>query len=172
MLVRRKKLCVVILFCGLIGLGTAGCGVYSASSGRVDDSLRQVAVPYLENGTSEPNIGVELTDAIIRALQEDNTLKVVEEGYADTILSGKVANYRVREVAAQRDLTVNEYQVQIRVVLTFQVRATGEKLFAKKQFSGTGNYVLGDMVLSEESARAEAAEEIVRDVLAGVVEEW
>lgn len=156
----------------LISLWVSGCGVYSASSGRVDETLKQVAVPYLENGTSEPNIGVELTDEIIRAIQEDNTLKVVEEGYADTILSGKVARYQVREVAAQKDLTVNEYQVQITVVLTFQVRATGEKLLDKKQFSGTGNYVLGDMVLSEESARSEAAAEIVRDVLAGVVEEW
>ena len=153
-------------------LGIGGCGVYSASSGRVDDSFKRVAVQYLENLTSEPNIGVDLADAIILALQLDNTLKVVDEGDTDTILAGKVMRYGLKEVAARQDLTVTEYQVQIAVELTLTVRATGEKLFERKRFTGTGNYVLNDDVTSEDTARSEAAEEIVRDILALVVEDW
>jgi hypothetical protein len=152
-------------------LGT-GCGVYSASSGRVDESFKRVAVQYLENMTSEPNIGVDLADAIILAVQLDNTLKVVDEGDADTILAGKVMRYGLKEVAARQDLTVTEYQVQIAVELTLTVRATGERLFERKRFTGTGNYVLNDDVSSEDTARKEAAEEIVRDILALVVEDW
>ncbi len=150
----------------------SGCGVYSASSGRVDDSIKRVAVQYLENLTPEPNIGVDLSDGITRAIQLDNTLKVVDEGEADTILTGKVMRYSLKQVAARQDLTVTEYQVQIAVVLDLTKRATGEKLFTEKRFTGTGNYVLNDDVTSEESARTEAAEEIVRDILALVVEDW
>jgi len=149
-----------------------GCGVYSAASGRVDESIKRVTVQYLENMTPEPNLGVDLSDAITRAIQLDNTLKIVDEGEADTIVSGKVMRYSLKEVAARQDLTVTEYQVQIAVVLTAMVRATGETLFKNKRFTGTGNYVLNDDISSEDTARVEAAEEIVRDILALVVEDW
>ncbi len=157
----------------MVCLPLVGCGVYSASSGRVDENLKRVAVQYLENLTPEPNLGVELSDVIIYALQVDNTLKVVDEANADSIISGKVVRYTLREVATTSELTVNEYQVQIAVVLTFTVRATGEKIFDKRRFTGTGNYVLNDpQGTTEESARSEAVEEIVRDILAQVVEDW
>lgn len=151
----------------------AGCGPYSASSGRVDEDRKRVAVQYLENLTPEPNLGVELSDDIIEVLQIDNTLKVVDEASADSIISGRVVRYALREVATTQELTVNEYQVQIAVVLTFTVRATGEQIFDNRRFTGTGNYVLNDQEgTSEDSARDEAVEEIVRDILAQVVEDW
>ncbi len=52
-----------ILFVALLVVGTQllGCGVYSASSGRVDESIKRVAVQYLENNTAEPNLGVDLS---------------------------------------------------------------------------------------------------------------
>lgn len=167
----RALFCVVGL--ALVFLPLSGCGVYSASSGRVDETLKKVAVQYLENLTPEPNLGVELSDVIIFALQVDNTLKVVDEASADSIISGKVVRYTLREVATTTELTVNEYQVQIAVVLTFTVRATGEKIFDNRRFTGTGNYVLDDTQgTSEETARSEAVEEIVRDILGLVVEDW
>ena len=151
----------------------SGCGVYSASSGRVDENIKRVAVQYLENLTAEPNLGVDLSDDIIFALQVDNTLKVVDEADADSIISGRVVRYTLREVATTQELTVNEYQVQIAVVLTFSIRATGEKIFDKRRFTGIGNYVLNDTEgTSEDTARNEAVEEIVRDILAQVVEDW
>jgi hypothetical protein len=156
----------------LLLLFGAGCGVYSASSGRVDESLKRVAVEYLENQTAEPNIEVVLSDDIIRAIQLDNTLKITDEGSANSIITGRVVRYVLGEVAARQDLTVTEYQVQIAVVLTMTVRQTGKKIFDGKRFTGTGNYVLNDELTSEASAREEAAKEIVRDILALVVEDW
>lgn len=154
----------------MLWIMATGCGVYSASSGRVDENLKRVAIQYLENMTSEPNLGVEISDIIVDKVQQDNTLKVTEETNADTIISGKVMRYTLREVAARQDLTVDEYQVQIAVVLTMTVRATGETLFAKRRFTGTGNYSLAES--DEATARDEATEEIVRDILALVVEDW
>ena len=109
---------------------------------------------------------------IIFALQADNTLKVVDEANADSIISGKVMRYTLREVSTTQELTVNEYQVQIAVMLTFTVRSTGEKIFDKRRFTGTGNYILNDPVTNQETATSEAVGEIVRDILAQVVEDW
>jgi len=150
-----------------------GCGVYSASSGRVQEERKRVFVAFLENETAEANLGVELTDAIVQALQADNTLKVVGEEMADSVISGRVLRYTLREMATRPDLTVNEYQVQIAVALTFTIRTTGEAIFERRAFNGSGNYVLNDpQGTSEQTARAEAAGEIVRDILAQVVEDW
>ena len=154
-------------------LAAGGCGVYSAQSGRIDPSLRRVAVPYLENLSAEPNIEIELTDAIVTALQDDNTLKVTDEPHADTVLSGRVMRYRMKEAFARADLQVNEYQVQILVELSLVKRASGEPLFAKRRFTGTGNFIVNDPNGStERTARAQAAAEIVRQVVASIVEDW
>ncbi len=153
--------------------GTTGCGVYSASSGRVDENIKRVYVDYFENLTAQPNIGVDLTDAVISAIQLDNTLKVVPQESADSILSGRVTQYSLQEAFARQDLTVTEYKVAITVVLTFKIKSTDKALFENKKFSGTGNYVLNDpQGTTEATARAEAAQEIVRDILAQVVEDW
>lgn len=168
----RKPIALLILV--TMALAAVGCGVYSASPGRVDEGIKNVAVQYLENMTSEPNIEVALSDAIIYAIRVDNRLKVVDEGDADTIISGKVVLYKLQEVMARgENLTVDEYQVQISVMLDMAFRATGEKIFEKKRFNGTGNYNLEeDSGTSEETARNEAAAEIVRDILAMVVDDW
>ena len=167
------NLALVILPLVILALVASGCGVYTASSGRVEENRKLVFVAFLENDTAEANIGVELTDAITKALQQDNTLKVVGEDVAESIITGNVTRYLLREMATRPDLTVNEYQVQIAVTLTFTVRQTDEKLFERKTFTGAGNYVLNDpQGTSEQTARVEAAREIVRDVLALVVEDW
>jgi hypothetical protein len=156
-----------------LALGAGGCGVYTASSGRVEENRKRVFVEFLENETTESNIGVDLTDAIVDALQQDNTLKVVGAEVADSVISGKVTRYLLREMATRPDLTVNEYQVQIAVILTFRVRGSDEAIFERKSFTGSGNYVLNDpQGTSEQTARVEAAKEIVRDILALVVEDW
>lgn len=150
-----------------------GCGIYSASSGRVEESLKRIAVLFFANDTAEPNLGVDLSQAVIQALQTDNTLKVVEEGSADTILDGRVVRYARKEQFARQDLTVIEYQVQIAVILTLTRRATGETVFKDRRFIGSGNYLLdGSNGTSEQTARIEAGTEIVKDILALVVEDW
>ena len=98
---------------------------------------------------------------------------MVGEDVADAVITGKVTRYLLREMATRADLTVNEYQVQIAVSLTFTIKKTGEMIFEKRTFNGSGNYVLNDpQGTTEQTARAEAAGEIVRDILAQVVEDW
>jgi hypothetical protein len=164
------------LFLGAL-LGAAavltGCA-YSTSQGRVDESIKQVHVEYLENLTAEPQIGVDLADLIVDAIQIDNTLRIVSQPNADAIISGRVTRYHLQEMGLRQDLTVNEYQIQIAVMLTFAVRSTGETLFKDRRFTGRGTYVLNDPTgqTSEDTARTEAGREIVKDILAIVVEDW
>jgi len=164
------RLALVSLIAGIAG---AGCGVYSASSGRVDQAIQRVAVEYFENRTAEPDLGIELADLITKALQDDNTLKVVDFQSADSVLDGTVTCYTLRQASISGDQQVDEYQVQIALELTFRVKATGEAIFSRRQFTGVGNYFLNDPNgSSEASAKQDAVVEITKDVLAQVVEDW
>jgi len=157
----------------LVLASLVGCGVYSTSTGRVDDSIRRITIPFLENRTAEPTIGIDLTELIIQAIQEDNTLKVTSEDDAVMELIGAVTRYNRKEAFTTQNLQVDEYQVQIQVELTFRPRSGGDALFEKKRVQGTGNYILDDPNGSSElTAREEAAAEIVRGVLAAIVEDW
>lgn len=168
----RRLLSTVAMSCIV---ATAGCSVYSTSSGHVDAALRRVNVPFLQNATAEPNIEIELTEAIIAAIQDDNTLKIVGPESAQTELTGTVVSYRLKQAfssAAGANLQVDEYQVQITVELTLRRLDTGEAVFSRKRLSGTGNYRLDDPATSETTARDLAAAEIVRGVLGLIVEDW
>jgi len=166
----RTRLAVVAL---VAVVAATGCGVYSTSVGRVDETLQRVAVEYLENRTSEADLGIQVSEDIIEAIQDDNTLKVVSLDAANSVIDGAVTGYRLRRMAVSPELQVEEYQVQMVVELTLRVKVTGEAIFEKRRFTGTGNYYLDDPNGStEESARDDAVAEIVRDVLAQVVEDW
>lgn len=165
----RRALATAIL---LLLVTASGCGVYSTRSGRVREDIRQVAVPYLENLSSESGIEIELTEAIIEAIEEEGSLRVVGEESADSILSGAVIRYAIREAYINPNQVVNEFQVQIAVELDLQVRATGEYLFQDRRITGAGNYLIEGGSSSEQTARLEAAEQIVRDVLGTIMEGW
>jgi len=167
------KRCALICLPLLFVIGLAGCGIYSANSARVDEAVRYVFIPTLENRTAEPSIGMELTDLIIAAIQRDNTLKVVGEDDATADLVGAVTLYRRKEAFTTSQLQVDEYQVQIQVELSFLPRDGSKPLFEKKRLQGTGNYLLDGSDGSDEgSARSLAADEIVRGVLGAIAEDW
>jgi hypothetical protein len=170
---RRQRTYSLAVALVAIAWALSGCGVYSASSGRVDPSLRRVAVEYFENRTPEADLGIELAELVIAALQEDNLLRVVDFPAADTVLEGTVTRYFLRQASISPDQQVDEFQVQISVELTFRVKSTGQAIFENRRFNGTGNYLLNDPGgSSEETAKREAANEITRDVLAQIVEDW
>jgi hypothetical protein len=169
-----NSLKILFIVMGLIII--SGCGIYSASSGRVDDTIKKVSIPFLVNETAEPNIGIDLTDAIIQAIQADNTLKVVDDKTASSEIIGKVIRYKLKEAFTTSDLRVDEYQIQILVELSMRIKDTDEYLFEDKKITGTGNFIIDGEEINgltpEQAARNEAAGEIVREILASVVEDW
>ncbi len=157
----------------LIWVCMHGCGYYTATSGRVDQSIRQVAVEFFENRTAEADLGIQLAELVIAALQEDNTLKVVDYQSADSVIDGAVTRYFLRQASISPDQQVDEFQVQIALELSFRVKATDAFIFEKRTFTGVGNYFLNDRDgTSEQSAKEEAIKEITKAVLAQVVEDW
>ncbi len=145
---------------------------YGLRPGKLRPGLETVAVPYFENRSTEPEIEVELTEAILQGLIDDRTLRVTEENVADALVLGTVRRYSFKEAFFGADRQAEEYRIDIEVEVRVVERASGEVLAGPQRIRGTGSYYLEEGPAGEAEARDQAAQMIVEGILNLVVEEW
>jgi hypothetical protein len=150
---------------------TAGCG-YGFKSGQVREGLETVGVAFFENRSTEPDAEIALTEAVIRLLIEDRTLRIADEQVADAILYGTIRRYTFREAFFGENRQAEEYRVDIEVEVQMVDRRSGETIVGPERVKGTGSFFLEDGPEAEEQARLDAATMIVQGILNLVVEEW
>ena len=73
------------------------CGYYSFT-GSIPSDIKTVAVPLFDDNTSFPGVREDLTNNVIDAFINDNTLQVVPESKADLVITGTILS--IREKAA------------------------------------------------------------------------
>lgn len=107
----------------------AGCGIYSFSGSSLPGHIKTVAVPLFENSTAQYGVSQPLTDGIIAALTQDNTLKIASPKNSDSILNGSITS--IREQAGQYDRSeqASDFRVYITVKLVFEDRVKRENLW-------------------------------------------
>ncbi|HKI83971.1 MAG TPA: LPS assembly lipoprotein LptE [Candidatus Krumholzibacteria bacterium] len=163
---QNLPLWILLLACVL-----SGCG-YGLTPGRVKPGLESVAVPYFENETTEPELEVSLTDAIIAGIVADRTLRLTEENQADALILGKITFFKIQEVFFAENRQAQEYEVRVACEVSLVDRATGDVIVKPTTIRGKGDYFTDEGPEGEENARKEAADELVRAILALVIEEW
>jgi hypothetical protein len=161
----------VLLWLVLFVVVLSGCG-YGLTPGRVKPGLESVAVPYFENETTEPELEVSLTDAIIAGIVADRTLRLTEENQADALILGKITFFKIQEVFFAENRQAQEYEVRVACEVSLVDRATGDVIVKPTTIRGKGDYFTDEGPEGEENARKEAADELVRAILALVIEEW
>jgi hypothetical protein len=78
----------------------AGCATYQfGSSSLYNTNVRTVYIPVVRNDTFRHEIGVQLTEAIIREVEMRTPYKVVGDPNADSTLTCRVSNQGKRVVA-------------------------------------------------------------------------
>ncbi len=148
-----------------------GCA-YSVKPGKLRPGIESVAVPYFENRSTEPDIEVELTDAILNGLINDRTLRVTDDSRADVLVVGTVRSYRFQEAFFGADRQAEEYRIDIEVEVELRRRSDDESVAGPKVIRGTGSFYVDEGAAGEAAAREEAAQMIVEGILNLVVEEW
>jgi outer membrane lipopolysaccharide assembly protein LptE/RlpB len=165
----RHLLALVLVF--VLATLVGGCA-YSLRQGKLRPGIESVAVPYLVNRSNEPDIEVELTDAILTGLIDDRTLRVTEENRADVLVVGVVRRYSFQEAFFGADRQAEEYRIDIEIEVELRRRDDDEIVAGPKIMRGTGSYYIAEGPTGEEAARAEAAQMIVEGILNLVIEEW
>jgi hypothetical protein len=152
------------LACALVVL--AGCSHYSFSPA-VKTHISTVAVPVFTNETLEFGVEQDLTDAIISEFTDDNTLRVVGEDSADSVLRGIVALYERPVMSYDASGNPREYKVRIVARLTYE-DLTGNEVVWREDVEGWAVYSEsgeGGDATTEEEARATALEKLAQDIL-------
>jgi hypothetical protein len=160
------------MICLATGLAlVAGCG-YGFKSGQVREGLETVGVGFFENRTTEPDAELALTEAVIRLLIEDRTLRIADEQVADAILYGIIRRYQFQTAYSGADRQAEEYRLDITVEVQLVDRRSGETIIGPERVNGTGSFFVDDGPEAEEQARLDAFTMIVQGILNLVVEEW
>ena len=143
-----------------------GCGIYSFSGSSLPSHIKTVAVPLFENTTAYYGVSQSLTDGIIDALIQDNTLKIASPKNTDSILKGNIMNIREQAGAYNRNEQASDFKVYITVNLIFEDRVKKENLW-EETWTEWGEYES-----NMDDGVKEAAEKFTEKILNRMVSGW
>ena len=137
-----KRLIYIILILSILII--TGCGYYSMA-GSIPPHIKSIAIPLVNNQTAEFGIAEGITDNIIEVFNEENILRIVDEGSADSILRGTIISLEDAPYTFSSEEAVSEYRINITMDITWNDVDNDVDLL-KKRYSGWGAYGLsGDI---------------------------
>ncbi len=157
----------------LLVAALSGCSHYGFSAS-VKTHISSIVIPILTNETLEFGVEQDLTNALITQFSDDNTLRVVAENDADSILRGAVVVYERPVASYDASGNPREYKVRVIARLTY-VDLTRNETVWQDDIEGWALYSVsgeGGDLTTEEEARASALEKLAQDVLGKTVQGW
>lgn len=158
----------------------SGCGVYSFSGSSVS-GVKTIAVPLFDNQTQEYGIRETLTEIVADRFVKDNTLKVVNEKIADSILHGVITNYKRESHTFDEQENIKEYIVRIWVNVWFEEKKGKKTIWREDNMQGWGIYCVKDCVdesgnpksdETEEDGKERALQKLAEDIVNRTVKGW
>jgi hypothetical protein len=147
----------------------SGCGVYSFSGSGLS-GVNTIAIPLFDNQTQEYGIREALTEKIANRFVQDNTLKVVNEKAADTILRGTITRYNRESHTFDEQENIKEYIVRIWVKASFEEKKNKKTIWEEEDMMGWGIYSAEDE--TEDMGRERAIEKLAEDIVNKTVKGW
>jgi len=161
-------------------LGALCCALLAGCMGyRVGPVLhadyKSVAVPMFKNRTLRPQLEAQITNAIIKALQADGTLRIESTDDADVVVTGAIVDHeRIELRSARTDTDVaREYRIAITAEIEARNRRTGQMVVKSTRIKGQADTFIGsDLQSSELQALPLVADDLARQVVSLLVESW
>lgn len=145
---------------------------YAFGSGRRND-IRTITVPIWENRTFTPGLEAQLTEAIIKELQQSTRWIVVDTGAATT-LTGVLTNSNLRRLGEDpfTGLT-QELAVDLAVDFKWRNNRTRRPLVERKNFHGDGVFIPTQGINEPiEVGQLGAIESLAKSIVAELRSEW
>ena len=136
------------------------CGYYSFK-GALPPDIKTIAIPLLDDNTSESGVRENMTNILLEAFISDNTLTIVDEDKADLVLTGTINSIRVKPFIVQAGENVSESQVVVTARFKCQNIKTSKIMFEKN----LSEYGLMDISagLDERNEAIQQALELMKD---------
>lgn len=166
----------VFVFAAIFYISLFGSCLHYSTGSRTAGDIKKIAVPYLNNATSEPNIEIEITEKIIDGLINDNTLKVVPEEEADAVLEGNIIDYRNIPFTfseSQNQIQAEQYRLFIGLNVSLLNRKENTYIWENKAIKAHGDYYLEETAEQNyEKALKNVYNDIVEAILSSTVQDW
>ncbi len=168
---QRKLLNIVAMSGVLFLLLTVSCVKYSFK-GALPSYIKTIAIPLFEDRSNWVGLQERMTEQVINAFVEDNTLRVMEdEESSDLLLTGTIMPLQNRRNSIAGDETVEEEQLVVSVKIECVNQQTGKPLWSST-VSDFG-VISGTATLDEQDAAIEVAtEKIVIDIVNRTIAAW
>jgi len=169
----RSKIAVFLLLAFL-----CGCGYTTGSL--VPAHIKTIYIETFTNKTNEPNIEVDITNAVKDYFIRDGALKIANsKEEADSMLKGEIIGYDKEPLSYAANREIAEYQLVLTVNLTYIDLADDKILWQEKNFKADSEYYstvrqekFTSTNLDEEQLLKNAAKELAREVVSRTVEGW
>lgn len=163
-------------FLAVVGLPLLLAGCYHLGP-NPPKAYASIAVPEFKLGAGvfKPRLQTPVTNALIKRLQADGALKVLDTTDADAILEGEIVAYDLQGLRFQsvNQAETREYRLLITAHVILRKRSTNEVILEDKQVDGeTSFFIRGDLTTSEQQALPLAADDLARNIVKLVGEGW
>lgn len=156
-----------VLAAAALLLATGCCG-YSTRS-LLPPHLRTVAVSAVENSSTLPGGGDDLTEAIVAAFNRDRNLRVSAIETADLVLTTALTSYSRTATAYDASQAISGYEVAVSARVQAEDRVRGES-FLDRAVSARVNY--DPATEDEDSAAGRALERLAEEIVRQVITTW
>ena len=151
----------------------AGCLGYQVGTGPRPE-YRTIAVPVFRNRSLAPQMEVQVTNAIIKRLQANGTLRVQSVAEADAVVTGEITNYHRRPLRYEQNDTNVPREYRVTITATVEVKdRQGRVLLKSTTFEGRADTFIGtDLQTADFQALPLAADDLARQVVTMLAERW
>ncbi len=168
---------VLVLAAVLSAWGVSGCAGYRLGSvgGKNIQGITSIYIPMVHNLTLEPQMESPTTTAIIRAFDQDGTLKTAASDASDAELTVTIVGVNKQQL--QTEYLDVSATTQVKIVIAAQVtcinRRTGKKIVDGVTVEGANSYFINrDQVEAERQALPVAEQDLAKHIVALIVEGW
>jgi len=159
-------------FCLLI----SGCAGYTLG-GQKPVHLRhitKIAVPTFENLTLEPRLGVLVTNAVIKQLQNHGGYQIVSKSEAEAVLEGKIQNIQRTQFRSERNNILRSSQIQAVLSSAFLIKDASSGVVLHNGVAVADSQIILDanLQLSETQMFEDAAQRLGHNLADQICEGW
>jgi len=151
-----RRLLPLALAAGLL----FACGYRPPGLAGIPALQRLHVAPFL-NETFRPGVNTLVAEAVLRRLQLDHRVAVVEEGRAEAVLAGAVRQYENQAVAFERAEIGRRFRVRLFVGASLRDRQGGPTL--RHELAGEAYYTAAATVTGTRAAEEDAVRRAAED---------
>ena len=135
------------------------CGYQFAGGGYIRNTVATVAVPVMENHSTETTADVAFTNAVIREIIEKTDTEIVDEKSADAVLKGSIRSISFATLSRATTETVLERRVTATLDVKL-INSEGDVIWSVSDFSTDDDYMVSDDQATDDTNREAAIDEI------------